>query len=79
MGSAPTPTTRSRPCQLRGQQDNVWRSYGRSVGITRVRSRAFGRSRQPFTRPQGGACHPTNATMGGFWGLGFGVIGNDDA
>ncbi|MGZ4757974.1 MAG: Calx-beta domain-containing protein, partial [Acidimicrobiales bacterium] len=22
--------------------------------------------------------HPTNATMGGFWGLGFGVITNDD-
>ena len=23
--------------------------------------------------------HPTNARMGGFWGLGFGVITNDDA
>jgi hypothetical protein len=22
--------------------------------------------------------HPTNAVMGGFWGLGFGIIGNDD-
>jgi hypothetical protein len=22
--------------------------------------------------------HPTNATMGGYWGLGFGVIVDDD-